>query len=109
MNIQINKSLFWNNRTYTINDDIEILLYSKYLSSWNGYILPDLKQYDFNDDNCLIIVFNVSGDEYLYLWDIETDKIYDMDCNDKFELTYERGIYCIISGLCYRALIGYNL
>lgn len=124
MNITINKNAFFDYGVYRINNDMEIMLFSRYIKTFfdgDGinniynicdetlYMINELKKHNFNDNNCLVYVFNISGDEYLYIWDIENDDIYDMDCNDTFNISYDRGIRCILSGLSFPILIGYNL
>lgn len=128
MNITINKSVF-NNGTYTINDDIKILTFHQYLSEWFGELRDDFtnimnicddyfdllhqfREYCLDNDNCIVIVSNISSDEYIYIWKINTNNIYDMGCNEQFiELddVNNVGVRCLLSGLCYRVLNGYNL
>lgn len=123
MDIKINKYLFDNGK-YTINNDCHILLFSKYIKTWYNTecidnlfdiseneinLIKQLKNHNFNDNNCIVLVCNITGDEYLYIWDFANDIIYDLDCNDNFEINNNRGIHCLVCDMCYPVLIGYNI
>lgn len=118
INNEINILLFshyipiWFNDAWTvdnaINDNIERIK-SNVIDNVNigkiiddeNKILYELKKHHFNNNNCLIIELNLSGDEYLILWDIKNHIFYDMDCNDKFvEMDDTRFINCLILGIC---------
>lgn len=64
-------------------------------------ILYAMKQNGLNNDNTIVLMFNLSGDENYILFDFERETIYNLECTDKFEIiTGYSALYNMVLSLC---------
>lgn len=105
MDYIINFKQFNIHGVYELNNEISILTLNGYKQIWNSEnentFIKTFDKIGLNNNNCLFIQLNNTGDEYLILWDMKNNKFYDMDCNDMFVLMDDtRFAYCLILSLC---------
>ncbi len=114
MDYIINFKQFNIHGVYALNNEISILTLNGYKQIWDAEnentFIKTFNKIGLNNNNCLFIQMNNTGDEYLILWDIKNNKFYDMDCNDMFVLMDDtRFINCLILSLCDNVIVfNYN-